>query len=627
MATTWRQELKKETGRNSTSEERRAIKDAYVSRNAVDTRMGEGAYDALREQEIQKQFGTKGYDSGSKGEKRRFDKRFNRQLRNDRLTLSPKLPVTPVIPTVPVTQDQNFIIYPWNWNTYQIRPRGGLFPQSFIYTSYFPEAEAGLSEEKTTQDVMESNLDKNKIKFLDTVNNKAPGVIDLGGSRFDKSKFNEEQLQFLHNMFNQNYSYKGVTPNFSKVAFVKDGLQHTYYLDDLELNSIDNFNTGLTLFPDGSVAKVTDNGLHFLDDNFKNHPNFRPAYLKGPNQTVTIDGITYPSAVSTGLFGNNYGIKNDHTYAYDAETNSIRKVHENLFGEVSRGNKVRWAPNSEWINLSNIPSNYNVFYQKQGGKMNKINYFQKGGKNLPTAPNAKEAYKGGTYKDGLNIDIISSKPIEDYSNRTLVRRINPITQDTVFIETPEKFDPTLSLRAPISRKASSSDKDRSEYEILNRRFNEGASVINDTITLTPKKIINWIKPYFQQGGQMQQQDVQQQIIQLVQAAMQGDQQATQTIQQVMQAAEQGDQQAQQLAQMIQQVAEQMKGQATMAKWGSKLKYIKNLKYAKGGKTCLECQQGGNISTTSNNSLKNPLKKSVNKVEEKACGGKTKKIKK
>jgi hypothetical protein len=54
----------------------------------------------------------------------------------------------------------------------------------------------------------------------------------------------------------------------------------------------------------------------------------------------------------------------------------------------------------------------------------------------------------------------------------------------------------------------------------------------------------------------------------------------------------------------------MKGQATAAKWGSKLNYIKSLKYAKGGKTCPECGKGA------------PLK-----VEEKACGGKAKKAKK
>ena len=123
--------------------------------------------------------------------------------------------------------------------------------------------------------------------------------------------------------------------------------------------------------------------------------------------------------------------------------------------------------------------------------------------------------------------------------------------------------------------------------------------------------------YFQQGGTMQQ-DIQQQVIQLVQAAMQGDQKATQTIQQVIQAAKQGDQQAIQLAQMIQQVMEQMKGQTQVAKMGSKLEYIKSLKYAKGGKTCISCQNGGKSLKTS------PVKKSIKKVEEKACGGKTKK---
>lgn len=222
------------------------------------------------------------------------------------------------------------------------------------------------------------------------------------------------------------------------------------------------------------------------------------------------------------------------------------------------------------------------------------------GKNLPTAPNAKEAYKGGTYEDGLITDIVSSKPVEDYSNRTIVRKINPFTEDTTFVETPEKFEPHNSLRAPVSRKARSFDKDRTEYEILKRRFDEAASVVGDTIISKPKQIVLPIKQYLQQGGQMQEQDVQQQIVQLVQAAMQGDQQAAQTIQQVMQAAERGDQQAIQLAQMIQQVAKQMQGQTISAKLGSKLKYIKKLKYANGGKTCPTCGTGNELKKKDNN---------------------------
>lgn len=116
--------------------------------------------------------------------------------------------------------------------------------------------------------------------------------------------------------------------------------------------------------------------------------------------------------------------------------------------------------------------------------------------------------------------------------------------------------------------------------------------------------------YFQQGGQAPQQDIQQQVVALVQAAMRGDEKANQTVNQIMEAAKQGDQQAVQLAQMIQAVVQQMKGQATSAKWGSKLSYIRSLKYAQGGKTCPACEKGDPI-----------------KVEEKACGGKAKKAKK
>ena len=111
---------------------------------------------------------------------------------------------------------------------------------------------------------------------------------------------------------------------------------------------------------------------------------------------------------------------------------------------------------------------------------------------------------------------------------------------------------------------------------------------------------------------MDEQQLQQQIIQLVQAAMQGDQQATQQIQQIMQAAQQGDQQAAQLAQMIQAVAQQMQQQQVQAaKFGAKLNYIRQLRglcpegqeleyYRDGGRLCKRCiqknkmQDGGEV---------------------------------
>ena len=116
--------------------------------------------------------------------------------------------------------------------------------------------------------------------------------------------------------------------------------------------------------------------------------------------------------------------------------------------------------------------------------------------------------------------------------------------------------------------------------------------------------------YFQQGGaahaaQQGQADA------FMQAILQGD---PETIQQLMQLANNGDKQATQIVQTIldenkkgnpkvakaAQVINQLMQQASVHKYGSKLQYLRSLKYAKGGKTCPTCEQ---------------------KVEMKACGGK------
>lgn len=99
---------------------------------------------------------------------------------------------------------------------------------------------------------------------------------------------------------------------------------------------------------------------------------------------------------------------------------------------------------------------------------------------------------------------------------------------------------------------------------------------------------------------MDEKKLQQQIVQLVQAAMQGNKQAQQRVQQIMQAAQQGDQQATQIAQMIQAVAEQMQNQQVQAaKFGAKLNYIRQLNgkcpdgyemqsFKQGGRVCKKC---------------------------------------
>ena len=120
--------------------------------------------------------------------------------------------------------------------------------------------------------------------------------------------------------------------------------------------------------------------------------------------------------------------------------------------------------------------------------------------------------------------------------------------------------------------------------------------------------------YFQQGGATSQQTAAQNedeyLITLVQDALQGKPQATQEVNAILEAAKQGDptaqQQAQKISQIVEAIKQQQAQQTPVKRYGSKLNYIRSLKYAKGGKTCPACES--------------------KKVELKACGGKNKKKK-
>lgn len=128
--------------------------------------------------------------------------------------------------------------------------------------------------------------------------------------------------------------------------------------------------------------------------------------------------------------------------------------------------------------------------------------------------------------------------------------------------------------------------------------------------------------------------MQQQIVQLVQAAMQGDKQATQQIQQIMQAAQQGNQEAAQIAQMIQQVAQQMQQQQTPSmKNGAKIQYLKYLKgqcpdgyemkiFKAGGKVCKKCMKKATGGEVKKNLVEGY--KCGRPMSKKACGGNLKK---
>ena len=132
----------------------------------------------------------------------------------------------------------------------------------------------------------------------------------------------------------------------------------------------------------------------------------------------------------------------------------------------------------------------------------------------------------------------------------------------------------------------------------NSAINNGDEILNTwQESFKSGGILNYNNMYYnkyQDGGAAPSgDDQQQQIVALVQAAMQGDDDAQQTIQQIQQAANQGDEQASQMLQVIQQIVQQMQGgqedqsnQTPAARFGAKLNYLRHLKG--------ECPQGTHL---------------------------------
>lgn len=207
---------------------------------------------------------------------------------------------------------------------------------------------------------------------------------------------------------------------------------------------------------------------------------------------------------------------------------------------------------------------------------------------MPTAEKAQERYNQGTVSNNMpkmfptlqqrlaNMKNIKATTVQGkpglFSNAASISQITGQQPngrpDTVYVETP-KHMPFMNVQPRMAGQyvgpGDYSKEEANDYNVLGRRFNQAKSVSAK-----------------QQGGTMAQQgaqqNIEQQVVQLVQAAVQGDQKATQQIEQIMQAAQQGDQQAIQIAQVIQKIIQSMKAkQGVKAQLGAKLDYLNKLK--------------------------------------------------
>ncbi len=586
----WEDAYNAYTGKKGSSlSDKRKFKKEWVDKANASARIGKNNYDEFRQNAIQKQFGAEGYESGSKGERNRFDRRFNRQLRNG-VYLTPKQSESE-LETQTQSQLSNQVLYPWYYNMPKVKIRPTLYLSSY----HGDPNEKSVGDPKDLDGKSDGKIDYNAagIKLLGKeymtpenltkiqqhlVDNK----YDLGTYGSNKDGVDGKYGQKTHDALTKYFDTVGSGEGWKNILKLFDANSRDIDSDDptndetllTEKSDSENLDTQIQnqFNFDNFISEQDLSEDDIISKNGHKYVRFNP---KGPGDFyVGDDGNIY----SAGMFGalgditdGNKTLNLDGTY--NPTTMMSAAALSALYGK-------KYKDNYNYLyNLINPVSK-----NKQGGKMNNIKKFQFG-KNLPTAPDAKEAFKGGTYVPGTNEDMIIG-PRQNYDKpRIITRKINPNTQDTTYTERPSYIIPEGEMIRTIKRSANSLDEDKSEYDILNRRFNEASSVVNDTIIPT----IKIFKKFYQQGGQMQQQDPKQQIMQLVQAAMQGDQQATETINKIMESAKLGDPQAQQLIQLIQQAMQELQGQATMARWGSKLKYIKSLKYAKGGKTCKKCE--------------------------------------
>ena len=262
---------------------------------------------------------------------------------------------------------------------------------------------------------------------------------------------------------------------------------------------------------------------------------------------------------------------------------------------------------------------------------------------ITNSHNVSTLINNGNYKapnlGGMTTNYLENKPLDSYSELTKhnfdrgdIRQgmrangINPYDysgsdrkQLRTYLNNPTTDNYTQSVSKIIG-------DGKIQQNMLNNAVQNQTSqykLTKPNLGYNPSQNNQLVNLKFKQGGQMYkyaagaqmvqpqqtggQQGIEQQAMALVQAAMQGDQQANQTIQKIMQAAQQGDQQAAQVAKLLQAIVQQMKG-SRKARLGAKLDYIKQsigecpegqevVYFKKGGEICKICagkkmQDGG-----------------------------------
>ena len=288
------------------------------------------------------------------------------------------------------------------------------------------------------------------------------------------------------------------------------------------------------------------------------------------------------------------------------------------------------TPNGQTTDITNSHNLSEIIQGKQGQPSVNTQFLEQTASNLIN-PNQHKFDRGET-KDFMRQNLVNP---EDYSTSERRAFRHSISNDTGDWSNASKIMSDARINKSLSK---SIDAEKKQF-LVNPQLSKR------NLRYDPSQNSQLVSLKFKQGGQMYkyatgaqmvqpqqssgQQGIEQQAIALVQAAMQGDQQANQTIQQIMQAAQQGDQQAAQVAQLLKAIVQQMQG-SRKARLGAKLNYFKQTSecpegqevvyFKKGGELCKVCagkkmQDGGKSDPIKE------FKKRRNKKELCKCGAK------
>lgn len=198
---------------------------------------------------------------------------------------------------------------------------------------------------------------------------------------------------------------------------------------------VSNKNTSVGLVSKTSLPNTTINSIK--DHKYKTlkYTDIRPTYFRHRHdgiQDIVIGGVTYPVFVTQGMWRNNpWGLKDNETYVYDVSGKKVRRLKENWMGMIVDHDKLQnpsFEDGEDWIDISNTFNGQykSLVKQKQGGTMNRIKYFEKGGAAAQQSAQATQQQGAQDVQQQIKALVMAAMNEADPKHKEAIKTVNQI---------------------------------------------------------------------------------------------------------------------------------------------------------------------------------------------------------